>query len=61
MTPNFNNMTPDAIAERLQDHFDDIIMEPEDREEINDLMDDLREQMAQVSMLADEEEYLREL
>ncbi len=61
MTPNFTDMTPDTIAELLQDHFDDITMEPEDREEINDLMDHLREQMAQVSMLANEEEYLREL
>lgn len=62
--PDFPNMTPFDIAEKLQEHFDELDMSATDREEINTLMNEIHvhvEQIAKSEDLAREEEYLKEL
>lgn len=63
--PDFPNMTPFDIAEKLQEHFDELDMSATDREEINTLMNEIHvhvEQIAKSEDLArEEEEYLKEL
>jgi hypothetical protein len=62
--PDFPNMTPFEIAQKLQEHFDELDMSATDREEINTLMNEIHvhvEQIAKSEDLAREEEYLKEL
>jgi len=63
--PDFQNITPFEIAEKLQEHFDELDMSAADREEINALMNEIHvhvEQIAKSEDLArEEEEYLKEL
>jgi hypothetical protein len=63
--PDFPNMTPFDIAEKLQEHFDDLDMSITDRDEINELMNEIHihvEQIAKSEDLArEEDEYLKEL
>ena len=63
--PDFPNMTPFDIAEKLQDHFDELAMTAEERDEINQLMNEIHvhvEQIAKSEDLArEEDEYLKEL
>jgi len=63
--PDFQNITPFEIAEKLQEHFDELDMSATDREEINALMNEIHvhvEQIAKSEDLArEEEEYLKEL
>ncbi len=63
--PDFPNMTPFEIAQKLQEHFDELAMSATDREEINTLMNEIHvhvEQIAKSEDLArEEEEYLKEL
>jgi len=63
--PDFQNVTPFEIAQKLQEHFDELDMSAADREEINTLMNEIHvhvEQIAKSEDLArEEEEYLKEL
>ena len=63
--PDFQNITPFEIAQKLQGHFDELEMSAADREEINTLMNEIHvhvEQIAKSEDLArEEEEYLKEL
>ena len=63
--PDFQNVTPFEIAQKLQEHFDELDMSATDREEINALMNEIHvhvEQIAKSEDLArEEEEYLKEL
>ena len=63
--PDFQNITPFEIAQKLQEHFDELDMSAADREEINELMNEIHvhvEQIAKSEDLArEEEEYLKEL
>lgn len=63
--PDFQNVTPFEIAQKLQEHFDELDMSAADREEINELMNEIHvhvEQIAKSEDLArEEEEYLKEL
>lgn len=63
--PDFQNVTPFEIAQKLQEHFDELDMSATDREEINTLMNEIHvhvEQIAKSEDLArEEEEYLKEL
>jgi len=63
--PDFQNITPFEIAQKLQEHFDELDMSATDREEINALMNEIHvhvEQIAKSEDLArEEEEYLKEL
>lgn len=63
--PDFQNVTPFEIAQKLQEHFDELDMSAADREEINALMNEIHvhvEQIAKSEDLArEEEEYLKEL
>lgn len=63
--PDFQNITHIEIAQKLQEHFDELDMSATDREEINALMNEIHvhvEQIAKSEDLArEEEEYLKEL
>ena len=63
--PDFPNMTPFDIAEKLQEHFDDLDMSITDRDEINELMNEIHIHVKQIAKSEDlareEDEYLKEL